>query len=253
MTGITDLTLVAHRGYPAAFPENTLLGYQQAVVHGATCVETDVQCTRDGVPVLYHDANTRRLSGVRGSVLDRTLEELGGLSACYPKRFGDRFTGTPIPTLKAFAGWLAQHPSVTAFIEIKRQSLRRFGAERVMAWVMDALQGVETRCVIISFDDRCLEHAAGHYRVATGWVLPGWNKDSASRARELSPAYLFAEDVQLPERPEDIWSGPWRWAVYVIDDLDAALSYVERGVHLVETDAIGDLLDQYRAGVPGSG
>jgi len=37
------LRLVAHRGYPEAFPENTLLGYQQSVVHGARCVETDVQ------------------------------------------------------------------------------------------------------------------------------------------------------------------------------------------------------------------
>lgn len=254
MTGIEDLKLVAHRGYPSAFPENTLLGFQQAVVHGASYVETDVQCTRDGVPVLYHDANTRRMSGVEGSLLDRTLDELGGLSALCPKRFGDRFNGTPIPTLKAFAGWLAQHPSVTAFIEIKQQSLKRFGAEGVMAPVMDALQDAVGRCVIISFDDHCIEHAAAQYDVATGWVLPAWNRRTESRARELSPAYLIAEDVQLPGRPADIWNGPWQWAVYVINDLDTALACAERGIHLVETDAIGDLLDQYRAGTsrPGS-
>lgn len=253
MTGIGDLTLVAHRGWPLQFPENTLLGYQQAVVHGATCVETDIQCTVDGAPVLYHDANSKRLSGVSGSVLDRTLAELGGLSASHPQRFGDRFAGTPIPTLKAFAGWLAQHPSVTAFVEIKRQSLKRHGAERVMAWVMEALRGVEQRCVIISFDARCIEHTVSRYDIRTGWVLPGWNKRTESRARELSPAYLIAEDVQLPERPADIWTGPWQWMVYVVNDLDTARSYVERGIQLVETDAIGDMLDQYHAGSPGIG
>lgn len=249
MTTIDGLTLVAHRGWPAEFPENTLLGYRQAVVHGAACVEADVQCTRDGVPVLYHDANTRRLSGVRSSILDRTLDELAGLSACYPERFGDRFTGTPIPTLKAFAGWLAQHPSVTAFIEIKKASLKRFGVSRVMARVMEALAGVESRCVVISFDDRCIEHTAAGYAIRTGWVLPAWSRRTEARARELQPDYLFAEDVQLPARPGDIWPGPWQWAVYVINDLDTAMSYVERGIHLVETDVIGDMLDQYRAGL----
>lgn len=248
MTGAGDLTLVAHRGYPLEFPENTMLGFQQAVVHGAAYVETDVQCTRDGVPVLYHDASTRRLSGVAGSLFDRTLEELGALSAHCPNRFGDRFAGTPIPTLKAFAGWLKQHPSVTAFIEIKRQSLKRFGAGSVMASVMDAVQDVSGRCVIISFDDQCIEHTARHYDVTTGWVLPAWNRRIEARARELSPAWLFAEDVQLPEQPGAIWTGPWQWAVYVINDIDTALTYPERGIHLVETDAIGDMLDQYRAG-----
>lgn len=248
MTGIGDLALVAHRGWPLQFPENTLLGFQQAVVHGATYVETDIQCTVDGVPVLYHDASTRRLSGVRGSVLDRTLIELDGLSASDPRRFGDRFAGTPIPTLRAFAGWLAQHPSVTAFVEIKHESLKRHGPGRVMEWVMGALQGVEQRCVIISFDDRCLELTAGRYGIRTGWVLPAWNKRAGIRARELSPAYLIAEDVQLPKRPVDMWTGPWRWMVYVINDLGTALSYVERGIQLIETDAIGDMLDQYRAG-----
>lgn len=253
MTGIGDLALVAHRGWPLQFPENTLLGHQQAVVHGATLVETDVQCTRDGVPVLYHDATTRRLSGVGGSLLDRTHEELAGLSAFHPQRFGDRFAGTPIATLRAFAGWLAQHPGVTAFVEVKRQSLKRHGAANVMAWVMEALRGVERRCVVISFDDRCIEHTRAHYDVATGWVLPAWNRRTESRARELSPAYLIAEDVQLPRRPADMWAGPWQWMVYVINDLDAALAHVDRGIHLVETDAIGDMLDQYRAGPPGSG
>lgn len=248
MKGAGALTLVAHRGYPLAFPENTLLGFQQAVLHGAAYVETDIQCTRDGVPVLYHDAGSRRLSGVAGSILDRTLEELGTLDVSHPGRFGNRFAGTPIAMLEAFAGWLAEHPSVIAFVEIKRQSLRRHGAERVMAWVMGALQGVADRCVIISFDDHCLAHTAEHYDIRTGWVLPAWNRRTEARARELSPAYLFAEDVQLPGHAGDIWTGPWQWAVYVINDLDMAMSHVDRGIHLVETDAIGDMLDQYRAG-----
>lgn len=242
------LTLVAHRGYPLAFPENTLLGYQQAVNHGANHVETDVQCTRDGVPVLYHDESTRRLSGVGGTITDRTLVELSELSAHHPKRFGSRFTGTPVPTLKAFAGWLAQHPSVKAFVEIKEESLKKFGVEAVMIQVTEALKGVEHQSVIISFDDRCIEHVGNRYEIHTGWVLPKWDPGVKSRAGELSPDYLFADTAQLPNRQADIWTGSWQWAVYVVDDLSKAQDYAQRGIALVETDTIGDMLDLYRAG-----
>jgi len=242
------LTLIAHRGYPAAFPENTLLGYRQSVLHGARFVETDVQCTRDGVPVLYHDASTRRLSGVEGTIAGRTLAELGALSAHYPERFGDRFRGTPIPTLAAFAGWLRTQPSVTAFVEIKRRTLRAFGIEPVMDRVMRDLAGVERRCVIISFNDACIAHAAARYGVRTGWVLGRWGRRARARAAELAPEYLFADRSLVPARAEGLWHGSWKWAVYVVDDLDAALGYVRRGITMVETDAVGDMLDQYRAG-----
>lgn len=241
---LRDLALVAHRGYPSAFPENTLLGYQQAVRHGAKYVETDVQCTRDGIPVLYHDPSTRRISGVSGSIFERTLDEVAELSAHDPARFGDRFEGTAIPTLGAFAGWLAQHPQVTAFVEIKIEGLEVFGVETMVRAVMQALEGVERRCVIISFDDHCIEYVSSSYEVRTGWVLPHWSALAASRARELSPQYLFAEDVQVPEKAAEVWCGPWQWAVYVIDDLMRALRYVERGMHLVETDAIEAMQDQ---------
>jgi len=247
---VRSLALVAHRSYPDAFPENTLLGFQQAVVHGAAYVETDVQCTRDGVPVVFHDPTTKRLTGVPGRISRRTLYQLDDLSAPDPGRFGERFRGTPIPTVKVFAGWLAQHPAVTAFIEIKSHSLETFGVEPLMHAVMQSLEGVESRCVIISFDDHCIEHTASRYDIRTGWVLPHWHRRTQARARELAPNYLFAEDVQVPRVDSEIWDGPWQWAVYVINDLARALSFVERGFTLVETDAIGDLLDQYRAGRP---
>lgn len=247
--GVLDgVTLVGHRGYPSTFPENTLLGYQQAAAHDVRWVETDVQCTRDGVPVLYHDTGTRRVSGVGGTISGRTLEQVGELSAHHPGRFGGRFKGVPIPTLKAFASWLVQHPRVTAFVEIKEHSLNTLGIAPVMRAVMTAIAGIERRCVVISFDDRCVAHTSAHYKVRTGWVLPRWNARVEARARSLSPDYLFAEDGQFPRRTGDIWQGPWQWAVYVIDDLNWALSYAQRGVRLIETDTIGEMLDQRRAG-----
>ena len=45
---------IAHRGYKARYPENTLLAFSKAVDAGAHALETDIHITRDGEVVLSH-------------------------------------------------------------------------------------------------------------------------------------------------------------------------------------------------------
>lgn len=57
------VTAVAHRGDPYRVRENTLASIRSALARGADAVEVDVRITRDGVPVLLHDATLERLWG----------------------------------------------------------------------------------------------------------------------------------------------------------------------------------------------
>jgi len=59
----TPVTAVAHRGDPYRARENTLPSIRSALERGADAVEIDVRVTRDGVPVLLHDATLDRLWG----------------------------------------------------------------------------------------------------------------------------------------------------------------------------------------------
>ncbi|MEU0578144.1 glycerophosphodiester phosphodiesterase [Streptomyces griseoincarnatus] len=56
-----NVTAVAHRGDPYRVRENTLPSLRSATGRGADAVEIDVRLTRDGVPVLLHDATLERL------------------------------------------------------------------------------------------------------------------------------------------------------------------------------------------------
>lgn len=244
-----QLILVAHRGYPNAFPENSLLGCQQAVICGAQYIELDVQCTKDLVPILYHDPDTKRLSGESGSVLNQTYEQLSRLSAHHPQRFATRFAGTPVSMLISFSHWLADNPGITAFIEIKDQSLKEFGIDTVMQRVMQALEGAEEQCIIISFNDACVEHIRNKYNQRIGWVLPYWSEFAENRARELAPEFLFVDQDILPKGADRMWSGPWEWAVYVIDDIDEAYEFQNKGIRFVETDNIGIMLEEKAEGI----
>lgn len=50
-----------HRGFKAQFPENTLTGFSECFKTGAKGIETDVWLTKDGVAIVSHDPNTKRV------------------------------------------------------------------------------------------------------------------------------------------------------------------------------------------------
>ncbi|MGW1104206.1 glycerophosphodiester phosphodiesterase [Streptomyces sp. NPDC002540] len=84
----TTVTAVAHRGDPYRVRENTLPSIRSALERGADAVEVDVRVTRDGVPVLLHDATLKRLWGHDLRLDGLTHKEL------------DELTGGGVPTLR---------------------------------------------------------------------------------------------------------------------------------------------------------
>ncbi|MEU0598789.1 glycerophosphodiester phosphodiesterase [Streptomyces sp. NPDC006393] len=75
------VTAVAHRGDPYRFPENTIDSLRSALGRGADAVEIDVRLTRDGVPVLLHDASLKRLWGHDRPLRSLSAEEVRALTA----------------------------------------------------------------------------------------------------------------------------------------------------------------------------
>ena len=69
----------AHRGASTYTPENTFLAFYTGMYMGATGIETDVQRTKDGVLVLFHDDTVDRMTNGTGPLADYTLEELQAL------------------------------------------------------------------------------------------------------------------------------------------------------------------------------
>ncbi|KAF2269866.1 PLC-like phosphodiesterase [Lojkania enalia] len=61
---------IAHRGYKAKFPENTMGAFKGAVDVGAEAIETDIHLTRDGVVVLSHDKDLKRCFGRKEKIID---------------------------------------------------------------------------------------------------------------------------------------------------------------------------------------
>jgi glycerophosphoryl diester phosphodiesterase len=70
------MTVNAHRGYSAEYPENTLLAFEKAIELGADYVELDVRECRDGHLVISHDATLERQASLSKRISELTVEQL---------------------------------------------------------------------------------------------------------------------------------------------------------------------------------
>ncbi|MEJ7559787.1 MAG: glycerophosphodiester phosphodiesterase family protein [Pedobacter sp.] len=68
--------VTAHRGYSAAYPENTMTAFREGIMSGADWVELDIHKTSDGKIVVSHDGKTGRTSGKDLIIANSTYKEL---------------------------------------------------------------------------------------------------------------------------------------------------------------------------------
>ncbi len=107
-------TVIAHRGASAYAPENTIPAFLRAIELGASWIEFDVNFTKCGTPVVFHDYNLQRLLGINGKIYDYTFKYLRNLAI---KANGDVATAY-ISSLCEVLNYLAAY-DVSLNIEIK--------------------------------------------------------------------------------------------------------------------------------------
>ena len=237
--------LVAHRGSPTLRPENTIVGAELAVSNGAKFFEVDIQLTSDLVPILYHDGDLKRLSGLNGNVYETPWSDLQNARASYPERFGDEFHDTPIATLQQLMDRLSDWAPASVFIELKIESLDHFGVDQALSRILpiiDAPNGRDQIAAVISKNDIAIEQTRQECSLPIGWVLPEWSAANQQRATDLSPDFIFCNQKRLPSDPADLWQGDWKWCIYTVNDTSAAQDLLTDGFDLVETDEIQKFL-----------
>lgn len=135
----------AHRGlHGPGVPENSLAAAQAAVDAGYG-IELDIQPSSDGVAMVFHDYDLRRLGGRPDRVDATSAEALGRL----PLLEGDQ----TIPTLAQFLELVAGR--VPLLIEIKDQPDGLGGqAVDLHVPVAEALKGYDGPVAVMSFNPR---------------------------------------------------------------------------------------------------
>lgn len=171
------IEIVAHRGFSARAPENTLAAFELSWKSQIDACELDVHLSSDGEAIVIHDKDTFRTTGVRKEIARSTAAELCALDAGSWK--GSEWKQEKIPTL---AQALATLPAGKQrfFIEIK------CGPEIVPALqkILEPMRARASQLAIIAFK----REAAAAAKKALPWI----------------PVYRLASGKTKEKKPADL-------------------------------------------------
>jgi glycerophosphoryl diester phosphodiesterase len=80
------MKIVGHRGARGLETQNTLESLKTALSIGVDMVEFDVWTSRDGVPIVFHDSQMKRLTGHNGRISNLTSSEINRIKLKDGKR-----------------------------------------------------------------------------------------------------------------------------------------------------------------------
>lgn len=139
---MSRVQVIAHRGYSAAAPENTLAAFREAVELRPDFMECDVRRTKDDEIIVIHDPTLDRTTNGSGNVADYTLDELRQLDA--GSWFAPEFAAEKLPTLDEVIE-IAKGTGVVLIVEIKEPGTE----DEVVAALYD--HGIAEQSMLCSF------------------------------------------------------------------------------------------------------
>lgn len=173
--------MIGHRGASAAAPENTLLAFKQAIDDGADGIEFDVRLSRDGVPVVIHDANLKRTALMDSMVSNLTADELQqvNVGAFFPNTIN-----CAVPTLSAVFE-LFREVDGLLYLEMKGEPVN----EQLIEKVASTIEAHDIASQVIV---ECFDHSAIG---ALKMVAPHLRTAALFESRLCRPANLFSGAV----------------------------------------------------------
>ena len=232
--------IFAHRGLTfegnsQVADENSLRAFELALEAGADFLESDIQVTKDLVPVLFHDSDLKRLLGKRTLISDLMLSEVKSIRLPLQAQ---------IPTL---AEALEKFPEAKFNLDIKTPKAEAVGIKTIL------VHGAENRVLVSSFSERSRKRAlaisptplatsAGSSKVLSAYLAARTNR-SESLLRELDgidalqvPTKLYGIDFTHPRFVEPVLASGVEIHYWTINDPRQMIDLFQLGAHGIVTD-----------------
>lgn len=227
---------IAHRGFSAIAPENSIPALTRAGEAGFWGAEFDIQRTKDGVWVLSHDANIKRMTDGSGTIQKMTYEQLQACTFDNGANIAD-YPGLKLATLAQALDECAKH-NLTPCVEIKKEN----GLEGIDT-VIETLRGkgLAEKCVILSFSYEQLEKVHALAPEVRLWYLSDQITDDAlEKCKALGAGLDFklSEQKNTDERLRTLLESGVEAGAWTIDTMAAHDKAYQWGVRFITTNAI---------------
>jgi len=174
--------IYAHRGASKYAPENTMPAFQLAYEMKADGIETDVQLTKDNIPILIHDEVLDRTTDGTGFVKDYTFAELKKLDA--GSWFPGDFTNTKLISLEEFLEWI-QYKPLYLNVELKNNKIDYENLETI---VFDMVKKYELmdRTTISTFNIKSVKRLKHlNHKIEIAYLTSKQDKNLVTEAKAM--------------------------------------------------------------------
>lgn len=233
----SDTKIIAHRGFRAVAPENTLPAFEEAGKNKFWGAECDIYRTKDGVWVVQHDVNTYRMMDITKSIEKCTYEEL----LQHKTDNGNYIENYPDLKICSFEEYLeaCEEYGMTAVIELKGKHNTEHYDE-----IMDSLAKYDVEYTFISFHEENLYALRKLTDVPLFFLVQKVDEESIEIAKSIGNCgidfngnkeknYDNGAAILKKCQDEGITLGAW-----TIDDIDMMKNLVEFGIDYITTDCI---------------
>jgi glycerophosphoryl diester phosphodiesterase len=232
--------IFAHRGLTfqgdkSVADENTLQSFELALAAGADYLESDIQVTKDNVPVLFHDGDLTRLVGKKARISDLSFAQIEQIELPHLGK---------IPSLEET---LVAFPEAKFNLDLKTPQAETVGIQTILKL------NAENRVLVSSFSEASRKRAlaisptplatsAGSSKVLLSYLLARAGMEK-SLARQLVgidalqiPIRLYGIDFTHPKFLEQILPLGVEVHFWTINDPQTMLDLFALGAHGIVTD-----------------
>ena len=233
-----DVAVTAHRGSSLATPENTLASLHRAIEDGADYAEFDVQETADGVVVLLHDTDLRRVAGVNKGIWEVTYDEIRDLDvgSWFAEEFADERVATLSEAMDVARGRIRLN------IELKLHGHNRQLEAQVVRLVKQA--AFENECIVTSLEYSAIrEIARQSSRLRRGLIVTAKIGDATQLDVDLLAVNARTVTRDFVARAHDAGKQVHVWTV---NDPEQMLTMIHMGVDNILTSSPDVLVELLR-------
>ncbi|BAC13811.1 glycerophosphodiester phosphodiesterase [Oceanobacillus iheyensis HTE831] len=184
--------IIAHRGASKYAPENTRASFELAHQMNADGIETDVQLSKDGIPILFHDEKIKRIMRRKGFLQDYTYNELKSMD--IGSWFGSNFIGETIMSLEEFLIWIQDKP-LQLHLELKNNVIDYLHLE-VLTYNLVERYGLLDRTFFSTFSTRSVQRL---YKINRDTNI-GWLTSKSRQQLPLFSRSLGATAIHIKHR-----------------------------------------------------
>lgn len=200
------ILIVSHRGKTDSTVENTLVGFQKALHQGAQILECDVQLSKEGIPVIFHDKDSSRMveDSVSKVITNTSLEEMRSWKISVDATIGKICTFTEL--LNECKGKCYFYVELKTFADQTYQQKRSL-VEAVW-FLVNSKHEVSDQCMLVSFDEEIIDliHLM-ELNVLTGLNFEGTLRLFKEKSWHKSPLNVVCPDSKLLNKENCLY---WR-------------------------------------------